>query len=72
METLTVKDSKIAYNKNLERWKKAEEYFENPKITQAEKEKFMSDFENLLKAQNQLLRKIGIYSQENILQGFKI
>ena len=65
---MTVVQAKKEYNKQLERYYKAIDYFESEA---KDKDKFFKDFQQLLLALSSLLKKIGVYSQEEVLGGFK-
>ena len=65
---MTVAQAKKEYNKQLERYYKAIDYFESEA---KDKDKYLKDFQQLLLALSSLLRKIGVYSQEEVLGGFK-
>ncbi|WP_409229068.1 hypothetical protein [Gudongella sp. SC589] len=66
---MTVAEAKREYNNQLERYYKAENFF-NSDIPQEEKEKFLPDFQKLLKGLSQLLRKIGVYTHKEVMEGF--
>ena len=66
---MTVAEAKREYNQQLERYYKAEGFF-NSDRPQEEKEKFLPDFQKLLKGLSQLLRKIGIYTHKEVMEGF--
>lgn len=67
---MTIKEAKQEYNKLLERFNKANEYFEREDISQKEKEKFLPHFQQILKGLNYLLGKIEVFTKQEILEGF--
>lgn len=69
---MTIAEAKKNYNKMLQRFIKAEQYFDRKDISQEEKEKQLENFDVVLKGLNYLLSKIEIYSEQEILEGFKI
>lgn len=64
-------EAKREYNKLLDRYKNACEYFDRVDIPQEEKEKYLQHFKEILYGLNSLLRKIGVYTEQDILEGFK-
>lgn len=69
---MTIAEAKKEYNKLLKRYDKANEYFDRSDISQVDKEKFLDDFQEVLKGLNYLLGKIELYTNQEILEGFKI
>ena len=69
---MTIKEAKENYNKLLKRYDKANEYFDRSDVSQIDKEKFLDDFQEVLKGLNYLLGKIELYTNQEILEGFKI
>lgn len=67
---MTVGEARREYDKLLERYRKANDYFENVKVSQEEKEKFLPNFQEILKELNYLLSKIEVYTQQEVLEGF--
>lgn len=67
---MTVSEAKKEYNKLLQRFNKANEYFDRD-IPQSEKEKFLDDFIEVLTGLNYLLSKIEVYTRQEVLEGFK-
>ena len=67
---MTIAEAKNEYNKLLDRFNKANEYFDREDITQEEKERFLPSFQEVLKGLNYLLGKIEIYTKQQILEGF--
>lgn len=67
---MTIPEAKKNYNKMLERFIKAEQYFDRKDISQEEKEKQLENFDVVLKGLNHYLSKIEIYSEQEILEGF--
>ena len=65
---MTVKEAKREYNKQLKRYEKAIEYFDSNAM---DKEQYLSDFQKLLAGLSDLLKKIGVYAQEEVWNGFK-
>jgi hypothetical protein len=66
------KKAKKLYNYLLERHKKGEAYLDNQSIPMAEREKWVDEFMEIGKALGELLGIIGTYTQEEVLEGFKI
>lgn len=66
---LTISEAKKQYNKLLQRYKKAEEYF-NRDIPQEQKEQFLNNYIEVLNGLSNLLLKIEIYEDEEVLEGF--
>lgn len=67
---MTIAKAKIKYNKLLERYKKAEGYFNRKDIPYKEKEKQLKNFQEVLKGLNFYLDIIGPYTSEQALGGF--
>lgn len=67
---MTIAEAKNEYNKLLDRFNKANEYFDREDITQEEKERFLPSFQEVLKGLNYLLGKIEIYTKQQVLEGF--
>ena len=67
---MTITEAKQQYNKMLERFNKAEQYFDRKDISQEEKEEQLENFDVVLKGLNYLLSKIGVYTEQEILEGF--
>lgn len=67
---MTIAEAKKNYNKMLQRFIKAEEYFDREDISQEEKEKQLENFEMVLKGLNFYLSKIEVYNQQEVLEGF--
>ena len=67
---MTITEAKKNYNKMLQRFIKAEKYFDREDISQEEKEKQLENFEMVLKGLNFYLSKIEVYNQQEILEGF--
>jgi len=64
------------YNKLLERYRKAEQFLENPKIEQTKKEQWTPEFVKITEQLSYLMRKYKELTgnemlDENVLQGFK-
>ena len=70
-DEMTILEAQIEYNKLLERFNKANEYFERTDISHEEKEKFLDNFQEVLKGLNYLLSKIEVYTKQEVLEGFK-
>lgn len=66
---MTILEAKKEYNKLLQRFNKANEYFEKD-IPQIEKEKFLDDFIEVLTGLNYLLSRIEVYTRQEVLEGF--
>lgn len=67
---MTITEAKKEYNKLLQRYKKAEEYFDRTDIPQDTKEKYLDDFIEVLNGLNYLLGKIEMYTNWEIMEGF--
>lgn len=67
---MTIAEAKKNYNKMLQRFIKAEEYFDREDITQEEKEKQLENFDVVLKGLNYYLDKIHVFSEQEVLEGF--
>lgn len=65
-----MEEAKREYNKLLERFNKANNYFENENIPNTEKEKYLSSFNEILAGLNYYLGKIEVYTNREILEGF--
>ena len=61
---------KQEYNKLLERERKATKWLDDPKRTEAEQEKYIDAYIDVLKKLNRYIEKYKI-PQENILGGFQ-
>ena len=59
------------YNKLLDRFYKAEKYFESEDIPYEEKEKQLKNYQEILKGLNVCLSKIKIFTANEVLGGFK-
>jgi len=68
---MTVADTKQEYNKLLDRFYKAEKYFES-EVSQEEKEKQLDNYQAILNGLNNCLSKIKIFTDDEVLGGFKI
>ena len=62
----------IEYNKLLDRFYKALDYFENEDIPWEEKEKQLENFKAILTGLNVCLSNIKIFTDDEVLGGFKI
>lgn len=67
---MTVLEAQREYNKLLKRFHKANEYFERIDLSYEEKEKFLDNFQEVLKGLNYLLGKIEVYTKQEVLEGF--
>lgn len=67
---MTIAEAKKEYNVLLERFNKANGYFENEEIPQADKEQFIGNFNEILKGLNYFLSKIEVYTNREVLEGF--
>lgn len=67
---MTIAEAKKEYDKLLERFNKANEYFESEEIPQADKEQFLGNFNQILKGLNYYLSKIEVYTNQEVLGGF--
>ena len=68
---MTIKEAKEEYNKLLQRFHKANEYFDIEDVPHSEKEKYLGNYQKILKGLNYLLSIIGTYTNEEILEGFR-
>jgi len=68
---MTVADAKQEYNKLLDRFYKAEKYFES-EVSQEEKQKQLENYQAILNGLNTCLSKIKIFTANEVLGGFKI
>lgn len=64
-------EAKKEYNTLLKRYYKANEYFDRKDIPNQEKERFLDAFKEILKGLNYLLKKIEVYDEREILDGFQ-
>ena len=69
---MTVLEAKKEYNKLLKRFDKANEYFERTDISNEEKERQLENFDVVLKGLNYYLKRIEIYSSQEVLKGMKL
>ncbi len=69
MESLTYKEK---YNLLLERQKKAELYLDDPQRTEKEIDKWIPLYGEILDSMNYCLRRIGSFTSEEVLNGFKV
>ena len=69
---MTITEAKKEYNKLLVRFNKANEYFERTDISNEEKERQLENFDVVLKGLNYYLKRIEIYSSQEILEGMKL
>ena len=69
---MTVLEAKKEYNKLLKRFNKANEYFERTDISNEEKERQLENFGAVLKGLNYYLKRIEIYSSQEVLEGMKL
>lgn len=69
---MTVAEAKENYNKLLKRYEKAGEYFDRKDISQAEKEKQLENFQEVLAGLNYYLDKISIFTSQEVLEGFNV
>ena len=67
---MTISEAKKNYNKMLQRFIKAEKYFDRTDISLEEKEKQLENFEVVLKGLNYYLDKIHVFSEQEVLEGF--
>lgn len=67
--TLTLKRE---YNELLKREAKAETYLNDNSIPLETREKYIGEYKKILDRLNELLRLIGRYKREEILEGFKL
>lgn len=69
---MSIKKSKEKYNHYLERYYNGVKYLDDKKRTEEEKEKGLNLLDAIMNELNKLLKKVGPYNQENILERFKI
>ncbi|WP_353096355.1 hypothetical protein [Tissierella praeacuta] len=67
---MTIEEAKKEYNKLLKRFHKANDYFDRKDIPQSEKEKYLKNYQEILKGLNYYLGAIGTYTNKEILDGF--
>ncbi len=67
---MTIEEAKKEYNKLLQRFHKANEYFDKEDVPHSEKEKYLGSYQGILKGLNYYLGLIGTYTNEEILEGF--
>ena len=67
---MTIQEYKEEYNKLLDRFNKANEYFERRDISNQEKEKYLDNYIKVLQGLNYYLSKIKTYDDQNVLGGF--
>lgn len=67
---MTTKEAKEEYNKLLQRFHKANKYFDKEDVPHSEKEQYLGNYQKILKGLNYLLGIIGTYTNEEILEGF--
>jgi len=65
---MTIAEAQREYNEQLKRYYKALDYFDSDA---KDKEKHFKDFQKLLLGLSSLLRMIGIYTPEEVLNGFE-
>lgn len=64
-------EAKQEYNILLQRYYKAEEFFNDKKIPYRQKEKQLENFREVLRGLNYHLEIIGKYTKKEMLEGFK-
>ena len=69
---MTIKETKVEYNKLLKRFNKANEYFERTDISNEEKEGQLENFDVVLNGLNYYLDKISIFTEQEVLEGMKL
>ena len=67
---MTISEARKEYNKSLERFNKAEQFFDRKDKTQKEKESFLPMFTGVLNDLNYYLSKSGQYTTKELLEGF--
>lgn len=68
-----INSTKLKYNELLKREKKAQLYIDNPNIDiKIISEKYIPEYQKIVRELSELLNKIGSYTQEEALEGFKI
>lgn len=67
---MTITEAKKEYNSLLERFNKANNYFEKKDVSNREKEKFLNVFIEILEGLNYYLGKIEVYTNKEVLEGF--
>lgn len=68
---MAIEEAKKKYNELLTRYHKANKYFENENVSQAEKEMFLPEFQRVISQLSLLLGKIGTYTKQEATEGFK-
>lgn len=69
---MTISEAKKVYNKYLKQYYKGEEILDSKKYEKEDEERYLERFRFIMSELNRLLVKIGFYSQQEILEGFKI
>ncbi len=68
---MDIENAKKEYNRLLERFNKANEYFDRTDVGQEEKEKFLPQFRKVLSHMSYLLGEIEVYTKQEVFEGFK-
>lgn len=67
---MNITESKKHYNHYLERYYNGVKYLDDKKRTEEERENGLNLLDAIMKELNNLLKKVGSYTQGNILGGF--
>ncbi len=67
---MTITEAKGEYNNLINRFNKANIYFERTDISDTQKEQFLSSFQEILLGLNYYLAKIEVYTEQEVLEGF--
>jgi flagellin-specific chaperone FliS len=67
---MIIEEAKEDYNKLLQRFHKANEYFDKKDIPQSEKEKFLGNYQEILRGLNYYLGKIEVYTNQEVMKEF--
>ena len=68
---MEIDKSKKIYNELLERFNKANEYFERTDISQEDKQRFLPQFQKVISQMSFLLGEIEVYTKQEVFEGFK-
>ena len=68
---MEIGNAKKEYNMLLERFNKANEYFDREDLSQEEKERFLPQFQKVISHMSYLLGEIEVYTKQEVFEGFK-
>ena len=69
---MTIGKAKKEYNRLLKRFNNAWNWFDREDIPMERKEEFLGEYEKILNGLNYYLSKIEVYTNQEVLGGFKI